>query len=75
MFHPLSKEKYSLGVSSKEVSVPGMGAAAFICLVATAISMADADRFAKICLALFALAGLVFYISVAMPFRIKRRSR
>jgi hypothetical protein len=55
------------------MSIPGMASATLICLVATALAMTDTERFAKLALALFAIAWLVFYISIAMPIKIKRR--
>jgi hypothetical protein len=64
--------KYHIGVRSSEVSIPGMAFAALICLVATGIALSQLDRFGPLALALFAIAGLVFYISVAMPIRFKR---
>lgn len=65
--------KYPATVPRKEVSVVGMASGAFICLVATALGMTDPERFGNLCLALFAIAFLVFYVSVAMPIRWKRR--
>jgi hypothetical protein len=56
------------------MSIPGMATATLICLVATAMAMTDTERYAKLALFLFAIAWLVFYISIAMPIRIKRRS-
>jgi hypothetical protein len=66
---------YYLRVRGKEISLVGIGSAAFICLVATAITMADVEHMGKLALALFSVAWLVFYVSVAMPFKIKRRER
>jgi hypothetical protein len=67
--------KYYLAVREKEISVAGMASAAFICLIATAMSLAEISSLGKWALALFSIAGLVFYISIAMPFKIKRRER
>jgi hypothetical protein len=58
----------------KEISLPGMGAATFICLIATALTMTDSERYGKLALLLFSFAWLVFYVAVAMPFRIRKRS-
>jgi hypothetical protein len=52
-----------------------MASATFICLVATAIALAEIDKLNKLALALFAVAWLVFYVSIAMPFKVKRRER
>lgn len=58
----------------REVSVAGMGVGALLCLVATAMTMADLQRFAKLSLVLFSFAWLIFYVSVAMPIRLKKRA-
>jgi hypothetical protein len=59
----------------REVSVSGMAAATLVCLVATALTMADVQRYSKVALVLFSFAWLIFYVSVAMPFKLKRRAR
>lgn len=48
--------------------------AALVCLVATALAMTDSARHSNLALALFSVAWLIFYISVAMPIRLGRRS-
>jgi hypothetical protein len=58
----------------KNISVPGMAAATLVCLVATGLTMTDTERFGKLALVLFSSAWLVFYISIAMPFRFKKGS-
>jgi hypothetical protein len=59
----------------REVSVSGMAAATLVCLVATALTMADLEHYSKVALVLFSFAWLIFYISVVMPFKLKRRQR
>jgi hypothetical protein len=58
---------------SSTVSIPGMAIATLLCLVATGMAMADAAHYGSLALALFSLSWLVFYVSIAMPIRLKRR--
>ena len=56
------------------MSIPGMAVATLICLVATALAMSEDQRFSKIALVMFAFAWLIFYVSMTMPIRFKKRS-
>lgn len=58
---------------SREVSIPGMGVAALICLVATAMAMTDANRYSTVALTLFALAWIIFFAAAARPFSAKKQ--
>lgn len=61
-------------MQGREVNVPGMAVGALLCLVATAMTMADVQRFAKLALVIFCFAWLIFYVAVAMPFSLKKRA-
>lgn len=51
-----------------------MAIALLVCLVATGLTLTDAERFGKLALVLFSSSWLVFYIAIAMPFGSKRTS-
>ncbi len=59
----------------REINMPGAAVAALLCLIATGMTMADLNRYGNVALVLFSSAWLIFYVSTAMPFKLKRRQR
>jgi hypothetical protein len=61
-------------VPSKDISLTGIVAGGSIGLLASAFGMTDPQHFERLSFALFAISILVFYVSVAMPIKFKRRT-
>ncbi len=50
-----------------------MAIATFLCLFATGIGLTGEMRWAPLALTVFAFAWLTFYVSIAIPIKLKKR--